>query len=156
MAFVRERMTGLRIAKRLGQHELEGVAHSAVRQYETGHKTPGIDALEKIADALDTTVDYLLGRGDDYRGGEEGDNYALASAKMSFACFLRALEATPPTIGERARREQQAQRCRRVWEDDQLLKREGAPRTAEAWKSLAEMIDRAVPTPPRIGAARTG
>ena len=32
------------------------------RHYESGHSTPSIYAVAKIADMLDVTTDYLLGR----------------------------------------------------------------------------------------------
>ncbi|MBR4026797.1 MAG: helix-turn-helix transcriptional regulator [Lachnospiraceae bacterium] len=35
------------------------------RHYESGHSSPSFDTLIKIADTLDTSIDWLLGR-DDY------------------------------------------------------------------------------------------
>ena len=104
--------------------------------------------LKRLAEALDASSDYLIGLGDDYRAGGKEDNYAFAAAKMSYGYFIRIED---PKLTDDHR-----QRCRRIWEDDALLLREGAPMTAEAWKSLAAMIDRAVPIPPRIGAVKTG
>lgn len=34
------------------------------RRYESGHCEPSLESLKKIADILDTSVDYLLGRDD--------------------------------------------------------------------------------------------
>ena len=82
----------------------------------------------------------------DHRAGAKEDNYAFTAAKMSYAYFAK--DKDPKITLE------QKERCRRIWLDDALMLREGAPMTAEAWKSVAAMIDRAVPTPPRIGAAK--
>lgn len=44
--------------KKLG--ELCGIADSAIRRYEAGNANPKIETLQKIADALDVPVAYLL------------------------------------------------------------------------------------------------
>lgn len=54
-----------RIKKGLSQIELGdkiGVSNRMISQYESGYSTPGVDTLVKIADVLEVTVDYLLGR----------------------------------------------------------------------------------------------
>lgn len=48
--------------KQLGQ--IIGVAESTISMYETGKHEPDNLTLVKIADALDVTIDYLLGRSD--------------------------------------------------------------------------------------------
>jgi hypothetical protein len=126
-------MIGLRLAKRLAQDALPGVPHAAVRQYETGHKVPGTQAAESIADALDSTLDYLFGRGDDY-GGETSEAFRRAAAYMAFDVFSAKLATSAD----------QRERCRRLRDHGH------APLTAESWKGLAEMIDLAVPCPPRF------
>ncbi len=45
--------------KQLG--DLCGMADSAIRRYENGKANPKIETLQKIADALDVPLDYLLG-----------------------------------------------------------------------------------------------
>jgi hypothetical protein len=108
--------------------------HAAVRQYEAGHKTPGLDALVNLADALDATTDYLLGRGEAY-GGENRKAYVRAASHISFDVFAKDLTVT----------QDQRDRCRRV------LAHEDAPRTASRWRSFAEMLDLALgPPPPRF------
>lgn len=55
----------LRRQKGLSTKELAdiiGVSASAVSQWENGAKNPRKDKLEKLADALDTSVDFLLGK----------------------------------------------------------------------------------------------
>ena len=74
MAEFRMRLKELREEKRLNQKELGelvGVAGSTLAGYEapSKHAEPGYDILIKIADVLETSLDYLLGRSD-VRGGE--------------------------------------------------------------------------------------
>ena len=42
--------------------ELMGLHHDALRRYERGEGIPTADALLKIADYYEVTVDYILGR----------------------------------------------------------------------------------------------
>ena len=44
--------------------ERVGVSKSAFANYENGERQPNFDTIVKIADALDVSVDYLLGRTD--------------------------------------------------------------------------------------------
>jgi len=39
-----------------------GLMPSAISHFETGKRSPSFDNLKKLADALGTSVDYLLGR----------------------------------------------------------------------------------------------
>ena len=51
--------------RKLTQSELgarAGMAPAAISHFETGQRVPSIDSLVKLADALDVTVDLLLGR----------------------------------------------------------------------------------------------
>lgn len=60
----RKRLKELREVKGLYQKDLAqkiGVAQSVIARYETGLARPGIDTLMKLAIALETTTDYLLG-----------------------------------------------------------------------------------------------
>jgi transcriptional regulator with XRE-family HTH domain len=47
----------------LGQ--ILNVTKVAISKWETGHRTPDVDMLVKIADYFDVTLDFLLGRTDD-------------------------------------------------------------------------------------------
>lgn len=42
--------------------ELVGLSEISIRKYENGERTPKFDALEKISEALNVQIDYLLGR----------------------------------------------------------------------------------------------
>lgn len=41
-----------------------GTSQKQISKYETGKNSPTADVLDALADALNTTVDYLLGRTD--------------------------------------------------------------------------------------------
>lgn len=45
--------------------EITGLQPSAVSHFETGNRSPSFDNLRRLADALEVTTDYLLGRVDD-------------------------------------------------------------------------------------------
>lgn len=57
--------------KQLG--ELIGAAESSVSQYETGKRQPDNEMLLRIAEALDTTVGYLLGAETEKAPAGEGE-----------------------------------------------------------------------------------
>lgn len=42
------------------------ITQQTYSDYETGRTNPDIDTLTKIADVLNVTIDYLLGRADDF------------------------------------------------------------------------------------------
>ena len=115
----------LREVKAWSQEELSkrsGVSQSVVAKSERGQNSPGSDALDKLAEALDCAIDYLVGRGPDY------ESAARAAAQMAFDVFVLR---TPLTS-------QQQERCQRA------LQHMNAPRTAEAWRSFAEMVELAI------------
>jgi transcriptional regulator with XRE-family HTH domain len=60
-----QRLQDLRDKRGLSQEELAKRAHlqgTAVSHFETGTRKPSFDNLRRLADALETTVDYLMGR----------------------------------------------------------------------------------------------
>lgn len=66
-----ERLRTARESRELNQGELAqraGLQASAVSHFETGTRKPSFDNLKKLADALQVTTDYLLGRSDDMEG----------------------------------------------------------------------------------------
>lgn len=42
--------------------EKTGLTISAISQFEGGERDPSLDSLNKLADALEVSVDYLMGR----------------------------------------------------------------------------------------------
>lgn len=62
------RLRAARERREMNQGELArraGLQASAVSHFETGTRKPSFDNLKKLADALNVTTDYLLGRVDD-------------------------------------------------------------------------------------------
>lgn len=60
-----QRLRMLRKSKGLTQEELGrkvNVTKVSISGYESGNRTPDMDTLKALADALDVSVDYLLGR----------------------------------------------------------------------------------------------
>lgn len=58
-------LKALRELRKLTQSELgnrAGMGAASVSHFETGQRAPSLDSLVKLADALDVTVDTLLGR----------------------------------------------------------------------------------------------
>src|ERR1700729_2325506 len=53
--------------------EKAGMQASAISHFETGNRKPSFDNLRRLADALDVTTDYLLGRTDDIAGPATAD-----------------------------------------------------------------------------------
>lgn len=63
-----QRLQALRNERELSQEDLAkrtGLQATAVSHFETGTRKPSFDNLRRLADALETTVDYLMGRTDD-------------------------------------------------------------------------------------------
>jgi len=59
-----------------------GLQPAAVSHFETGQRAPSFDNLRKLADALNVSVDYLLGRID-----EEQHGHGLAAAPRAKLLF---------------------------------------------------------------------
>lgn len=60
-----ERLRAAREKRGLNQGDLAkraGLQGSAISHFETGARKPSFDNLRRLADALDVTTDYLLGR----------------------------------------------------------------------------------------------
>lgn len=60
-----QRLRQARKSKKLTQTELAKLVNtkkSTISNYETGYSTPSNEMLKDLADVLDTTTDYLLGR----------------------------------------------------------------------------------------------
>jgi transcriptional regulator with XRE-family HTH domain len=64
-----DRLRTAREHRQLNQSELakrSGLQASAISHFETGTRKPSFDNLRRLADALDVTTDYLLGRVKDF------------------------------------------------------------------------------------------
>lgn len=120
MPFRPDLLKALREAKGLSQEQLgdlAGLNSSVIAKSETGRTRPGSETLDKLARALDCTMDYLHGRDLD------GVDPPTAAARMAFDVFGRDVTAA------------QRDRCRPA------LPHTDAPKTARAWRSFAEMLE---------------
>ena len=80
-----ERIKELRVAKKLTQTELAkivGLSYIQVGRYETQKSNPSADVLQKLANALDTTADFLMqGSSDDVISAQLADKELLNQFK---------------------------------------------------------------------------
>ena len=59
---------------------------TAISHFETGTRSPSFDNLKRLADALNVTTDYLIGRSDDLKlAGPQTDNLFRGIEKLSEA-----------------------------------------------------------------------
>ena len=71
-----ERLKTARILREWSQSELAscaGMPPSSIAHFEGGSRKPSFDTLRRLANALEVTTDYLLGRADDPTLSESGD-----------------------------------------------------------------------------------
>ena len=134
------RLKALRELKRIRSQQaladLVKVPQSHIWDLEKG-KLRNQDVFVRVADELDCTTDFLFRRGP-FKDADEPDDLRDAASRMAFDLFIERLDVAPL----------QRERCERV------LGHRDAPVTVKGWKSLAEMIDRAIgPQPTRIGLA---
>lgn len=75
-----ERIRALRQQRNLNQEQLAELANLnrvTIAKYESGRVEPGAQALARIADAMDVTVDEILGRKESETEQEDADVLAL-------------------------------------------------------------------------------
>lgn len=71
-----ERLRKARELRQWSQSDLAGRAGlppSSIAHFETGSRKPSFDTLRRLANALEVTTDYLLGRVDEPSLAEAGD-----------------------------------------------------------------------------------
>lgn len=96
MSITANRIKELRKQKKLTQSELAekiNASRMAIANYETDRNNPSFAMLSLIADALDTTVDYLQGKTDNalktsHNGSDDGDEIKLTEAQKQVAYFI--------------------------------------------------------------------
>ncbi len=69
----RVRLRNARDSRGLSQADLArktGLQPAAISHFETGQRTPSFANLRKLSDALNVSIDYLLGRIDEERHGQ--------------------------------------------------------------------------------------
>lgn len=83
-----ERLRSARQTRELNQEALAKRANlqpSAISHFETGTRKPSFDNLRRLADALDVTTDYLLGRVDEMQDVAGADRLHRHLDQMSSA-----------------------------------------------------------------------
>ncbi|WP_019420145.1 helix-turn-helix domain-containing protein [Paenibacillus sp. OSY-SE] len=100
MSNLGDRIKNLREKQNITQKELAKKSQLTIVQlsrYETNDRKPDPDSLRKIADALDTTTDYLLGRTDNPsslgKNNEDAELDALLKNHVHGAFFKGYLDA---------------------------------------------------------------
>jgi transcriptional regulator with XRE-family HTH domain len=81
-----DRLKAARELRQLKQSELADRAKlppSSIAHFEGGSRKPSFDTLRRIANALEVTTDYLLGRVDDPGLAEAGDPLYRDVGKLS-------------------------------------------------------------------------
>jgi len=71
-----ERLKNAREMRKMTQNELGTKANlpsTSIAHFESGSRKPSFDNLRKLAEALEVTTDYLLGRVDEPSMAEAGD-----------------------------------------------------------------------------------
>lgn len=71
-----ERLRAARELRKFSQSELAsraGMPPSSIAHFETGSRKPSFDTLRRLANALEVTTDFLLGRVDNPGLAEAGD-----------------------------------------------------------------------------------
>lgn len=104
---------------------LTNVAQPHISELEKS-ATPSLDVLERLADRLDCTTDFLLGRGP-FKDAIEPADVRDAASRMALDVFV-ASEAN----------DKRREWCRRV------LGHPESPVTAQGWMVLSEQIERAI------------
>lgn len=82
---ISERIKELRTTKKFTQSELAlkvGLSYIQIGRYETGKSAPSSDVLNKLAEALETSTDYLMnGSNNDIASGQLTDKELLYQFK---------------------------------------------------------------------------
>lgn len=72
----KQRLQIARETRKLSQDALAKLAllpSTAISHFETGARKPSFDNLKKLADALDVSVDYLMGRAESFNDNSSHD-----------------------------------------------------------------------------------
>jgi transcriptional regulator with XRE-family HTH domain len=79
--FRKDRLKQTRLAKKLTMESLAKLVNTTkgtISNYENGHSTPPNEMLSHLADVLETSTDYLLGRTNDSTPPLDGDEPPLS------------------------------------------------------------------------------
>lgn len=87
-----ERLKKTRESRSLSQADLAqkaGLQPAAISHFETGQRAPSFENLRKLSDALNVSVDFLLGRMDEEKHGQ-----GLAASPRAQQLFRHAEKLT--------------------------------------------------------------
>lgn len=92
------RLIALREERKLSQVEVAkalGMSRSGFSMYELGQREPDMEMVRKLADYFNVTTDYLLGRTDDPKGG---NNEPIPEEWRKVIAQCRSLGLTPAQV----------------------------------------------------------
>jgi transcriptional regulator with XRE-family HTH domain len=95
-------LKALRELRKLTQSELgnrAGMGGASVSHFETSQRTPSLDSLVKLADALDVTLDTLLGRAP-VEAGAQLDPIFLRASRADSQTLETVRRVTAALLGE--------------------------------------------------------
>lgn len=99
-----DRVRAARALRGLNQAQLAEATKlqvSAVSHFETGTRSPSFDNLRKIADALQVTTDYLIGRSDSPNLSNETASSLFRKAEKLTSKDLEFLEQMADQLAKR-------------------------------------------------------
>ena len=100
-----DRLRAARSLRGWGQAELAEATKlqvSAISHFETGTRSPSFDNLRKLADALQVTTDYLIGRSDAPKLSNEAAAKLFRKAEKLTAKDLEFLEQMADQLAKRS------------------------------------------------------
>jgi transcriptional regulator with XRE-family HTH domain len=121
-----QRLCELKSVKQLALAQRIGVSQSQISDCNRGIG-PTIDLLERLATGLDSTTDFLLGRGSSLIDSSD-DFFRTVVSRMAYDVWEAGLSVS----------DDERRRCNRV------LGHPAAPITAHAWAILSEQIRLAI------------
>jgi len=103
-----DRLRAMRELRQLSQTQLatrSGLQPSVISHFETGRRVPSFDNLRRLAEALEVTADYLLGRtGEPKASGITIDRLFRSAEKLSQS-DLEALASFSEVLAGRAQKD---------------------------------------------------
>jgi transcriptional regulator with XRE-family HTH domain len=103
-----ERLHAAREMRGLSQSQLaekSGLQPSAISHFEQERRAPSFDNLKRLANALNVTTDYLLGRADDPALCGPAANKLFRNAEKMSAADLDFLSAMAETLANKNKQE---------------------------------------------------
>lgn len=106
MSIFAKRLKTARELRQLSQSQLAEETHlqpSAISHFEIGSRSPSFDNLKRLADALDVTTDYLIGRSDSPQVSAETATQLFRDAGKLSSEDLKFLQRMAEDLAKRKR-----------------------------------------------------